>query len=63
MAEYVGGELALNPVEVSDARWLTVDDMPSGRHVRRRPGILSRYPSLSRFLKQVAAPHFFGQRS
>jgi 8-oxo-dGTP diphosphatase len=27
MAEYVGGELALNPVEVSDARWLTVDEI------------------------------------
>jgi 8-oxo-dGTP diphosphatase len=27
MAEYVGGELALNPAEVSDARWLTVDEI------------------------------------
>jgi NADH pyrophosphatase NudC (nudix superfamily) len=29
MAEYVGGELALNPAEVSDARWLTVDEICS----------------------------------
>ena len=27
MAEYVGGELALNPAEASDARWLTVDEI------------------------------------
>src|SRR5262245_49341871 len=27
MAEYVGGELALNAAEVSDARWLTVDEI------------------------------------
>jgi NADH pyrophosphatase NudC (nudix superfamily) len=27
MAEYVGGELALNLAEVSDARWLTVDEI------------------------------------
>lgn len=27
MAEYVGGELALNPAEVSDARWLTVEEI------------------------------------
>jgi len=27
MAEFVGGELALNPAEVSDARWLTVDEI------------------------------------
>jgi len=27
MAEYVGGELALNPAEVSCARWLTVDEI------------------------------------
>jgi 8-oxo-dGTP diphosphatase len=27
MAEYVGGELTLNPAEVSDARWLTVDEI------------------------------------
>ena len=26
MAEYAGGELALNLAEVSDARWLTVDE-------------------------------------
>jgi 8-oxo-dGTP diphosphatase len=25
--EYVGGELTLNPAEVSDARWLTVDEV------------------------------------
>jgi len=27
MAEYVGGELALNLAEVSDARWLTVEEI------------------------------------
>jgi len=27
MTEYVGGELALNAAEVSDARWLTVDEI------------------------------------
>ena len=27
MAEYVSGELALNPAEASDARWLTVDEI------------------------------------
>ena len=27
MAEYAGGELALNAAEVSDARWLTVDEI------------------------------------
>jgi NADH pyrophosphatase NudC (nudix superfamily) len=27
MADYLGGELALNPAEVSDARWLTVDEI------------------------------------
>lgn len=27
MAEYVGGELTLNLAEVSDARWLTVDEI------------------------------------
>jgi 8-oxo-dGTP diphosphatase len=27
IAEYVGGELALNAAEVSDARWLTVDEI------------------------------------
>ena len=27
MAEYVGGELALNTAEVSNARWLTVDEI------------------------------------
>jgi NADH pyrophosphatase NudC (nudix superfamily) len=27
LAEYVGGELALNQAEVSDARWLTVDEI------------------------------------
>ena len=27
MAEYVGGELALNTAEVSEARWLTVDEI------------------------------------
>jgi NADH pyrophosphatase NudC (nudix superfamily) len=27
MAEYVGGELALNAAEVSDARWLTIDEI------------------------------------
>jgi len=27
MAEYMGGELALNPAEVSDARWMTVDEI------------------------------------
>ncbi|HWP59999.1 MAG TPA: NUDIX domain-containing protein [Candidatus Acidoferrales bacterium] len=27
IAEYVGGELELNPAEVSDARWLTVDEI------------------------------------
>lgn len=26
LAEYVGGELMLNPREVNDARWLTVDE-------------------------------------
>jgi len=27
MAQYVGGEVTLNPAEVSDARWLTVDEI------------------------------------
>ncbi|HEX9145806.1 MAG TPA: NUDIX domain-containing protein [Candidatus Binatia bacterium] len=51
LADYVGGELALNAAEVSAARWLTIDQICRlDGTFEGEPGILSEYPSLSHFL-------------
>ena len=49
MAEYVGGELTLNPAEVSDARWVTMEEIcrMDGTFEGDREFYLNIFPALA----------------